>query len=531
MPLATQSTKIALAMVMTFVGSQVRAQSASSTETEIAALKKQLLRMEEKLDRLQKQTAAKTVAAAKANAKTEANAKVTADDANGVVPVKALPPRRDAIVKMPNNRPTICTADEQNCISLTSRLDFDAGGYDYRPNTANTKPQRLDDGVNARRARIGVLGKFLGDWNYVLFYDFAGSSDGFAGTASAGGTTVDFLPGGGLSGIERAYLSYTSVKPFGGQLAIEGGYMKVPYALDKATSSNDTLFLERASSELIAVNIAAGNRRSAFGARWYNDIFWAGAYATGPTTGAIHSASSADPDGSTEQLGATARVAGQVISGNDYSLHLGADAEFLIKPPHNLVDNSFTLKLSDRPELRIDPTEIIDTGSITGVSGAQVYSAEAAATYGPLFFQGEYFWYNVARNNLPGLPSLKFNGGYAEASLLLTGETHPYIPAYAAYGGIIPANPFSLWGGGWGAWEIAGRVSTINLNDQLGAANGVAGGRQTIYTAGLNWYVNSNVRFMFDYLHGDIAKQVSPTNTGDAGAKFDAFAMRTQVAF
>jgi len=157
MPLATQSTKIAIAVVMTFVGSQVRAQSASSTEAEIAALKKQLRLMEEKLDRLQKQTAAKTVAAAKANAKTEANAKVSVD-ANGVVPVKASAAPPDTIVKMPNNRPTICTADEQNCIALTSRLDFDAGGYDYRPNTANTKPQRLDDGVNARRARIGVLG-------------------------------------------------------------------------------------------------------------------------------------------------------------------------------------------------------------------------------------------------------------------------------------------------------------------------------------------------------------------------------------
>ena len=36
---------------------------------------------------------------------------------------------------------------------------------------------------------------------------------------------------------------------------------------------------------------------------------------------------------------------------------------------------------------------------------------------------------------------------------------------------------------------------------------------------------------MFDYLQGDIAKQISATNPGDAGAKFDAFAMRTQVAF
>src|SRR5262249_1794668 len=218
--------------------------------------------------------------------------------------------------------------------------------------------------------------------------------------------------------------------------------------------------------------------RSAFGARWFNNVFWAGAYATGPTAGAIHSASSTNPNGTTEQFGAVGRVAGQVISGYDYSLHLGADAEFLIRPQHNLVGNSFTLTLSDRPELRIDPTVIITTGAMSGVSGAQVYSAEAAATYGPLFFQGEYYWYNVARNNLPGLPNLKFNGGYAEASLVLTGETHPYIPATAAYGGIIPANPFSLWGGGWGAWEIAGRLSTMNLNNQLGTTNGVAGGQQ-----------------------------------------------------
>jgi phosphate-selective porin OprO/OprP len=62
-------------------------------------------------------------------------------------------------------------------------------------------------------------------------------------------------------------------------------------------------------------------------------------------------------------------------------------------------------------------------------------------------------------------------------------------------------------------------------------ANGVAGGRQNVYTLALNCYVNRNVRFMFDYLHGIIGKQVSPTNFGDADSKFDAFAMRTQVAF
>jgi phosphate-selective porin OprO and OprP len=528
----------AASLVGALIASQAQAQSTGGNDAEIALLKQQLRLMEQKLDQLQKQTAANTAAAAKANAK--ADAKVAVANGNAAYPIKVAP--SDVIVTMPGNRPTICTADNLNCVSITSRLHLDAGGYNYRPNTAATSPQRLDNGVNARRARIGVIGKFMGDWNYSLVYDFGGSSDGFGGIGSfgaappAGGTAVGFLPGGITSGIEAAYLSYTGFKPFGGKLAIEGGYMDTLYTLDEATSSNDIMFMERASPGAVATNIAAGDFRSAAGARWYTDTFWAGAYATGPASGAIHSASSLNPNGSTEQYGVFARVAGQVVSGKDYSLHIGGDAEFLIQPPHNLVTQAQTLTLSDRPELRLDPTTLVTTGALANVSGAQVYSAEAAATYGPLFFQGEYFWFNIERNadtGLPpiGAPNLKFDGGYAEASYMLTGETHTYNSGNAAYNGIVPANPFSLTGGGWGAWEIAGRISTINLNDQLATANGVAGGRQTVYTAGLNWYANRNVRLMFNYLHGDIAKQVSPTNFGDTGAKFDAFAMRTQVAF
>jgi phosphate-selective porin OprO and OprP len=167
---------------------------------------------------------------------------------------------------------------------------------------------------------------------------------------------------------------------------------------------------------------------------------------------------------------------------------------------------------------------------------AQVYSVEAAATWGPLFFQGEYFWYNVDRYALatPGTvtgPSLKFSGGYAEASWTITGETRAYNQGAGAYAGVVPKDPFSLATGGWGAWEIAARYSVIDLNDRIGFADGIVGGKQQIFTAGLNWYVNRNVRFMFNYLHGDIAKQVSATNVDDAGAKFDAFAVRTHIAF
>ena len=513
---------------------EVRAQSVGGNDAEIALLKEQLKLLEQKLDNLHKQTAANTTATAKAKAEAKAEArseaKAVVASANAAIPIKGPAAPSGVIVTMPNNEPTICTADQANCVGITSRLQWDVGGYNYRPNTAATVPQKLDSGENVRRARIGLVGKFFNDWNFALVYDFGGSSDGFGGAAPGS------LPGGGVSGVQNAYLSYTGLKPFGGKLAIEGGIMDLPYTLDEATSSNDLLFIERASPGVVATNIAAGDFRSAAGARWFNDQIWIGAYATGPSSGAIHSASSAAPAGTSEQYGAVARVAGNPISGNDYSVHIGGDAQWLIQPPRNLIANTQTLALSDRPELRLDPTTLVSTGAIANVSGAQVYSVEAAATYGPLILQGEYFWYNIDRSAntgvpLVGAPSLKFQGGYAQAGYVLTGETHTYNAATAAYNRVKPAHPFSLDGGGWGAWEIAGRVSQIDLNDQLATANGIAGGRQTVYTLALNWYVNGNVRFMLDYLHGNVSKQASAVSTADVGSKFDAVALRTQVAF
>lgn len=524
-----------------FAASGAHAQSASNSDQEIALLKQQLKMMEQKLDKLQNQTAANTAATAKTRAEAKAEAKAEARseakavvaNANAAFPVKGAPPLSGVIVTMPNNRPTICTADQANCVAITSRVHWDVGGYDYRPNSASTSPQKLDSGENVRRARIGVVGKFFNDWNFALVYDFGGSSDGFGGAAAGS------LPGGGTSGIENAYLSYTGLKPFGGKMAIEAGIMDLPYTLDEATSSNDIMFMERASSGVIATNIAAGDFRSAVGTRWYNDVFWAGAYVTGPTTGTAHEEGTAVPS-STEQYGAVARVAGQVVSGNDYSIHLGADAQWLIQPARSLTTAGTrvqTVTLSDRPELRIDPTVLATTSAIANASGVQVYSAEAAATYGPLILQGEYFWYNVDRSantGLPpiGAPSVQFQGGYAQAGYVLTGETHTYNAANAAYNGVKPAHPFSLDGGGWGAWEIAGRFSTVDLNDKLTTTTGVAGGRQTVYTLALNWYVNGNVRFMLDYLHGNVSKQtLPPAAFANTGSNFDAVAMRTQFAF
>ncbi len=143
------------------------------------------------------------------------------------------------------------------------------------------------------------------------------------------------------------------------------------------------------------------------------------------------------------------------------------------------------------------------------------------------------------------VPSNDFDGGYVEGSWTISGEHRKYNPATGAYAGIVPDRPFEPWMNhyGTGAWELAARYSTIDLkNGAPGALGAVGGGQQTVYALGVNWYPNTNLRFMFDFLHGDIGKRFISAATNDTGVagtplgapvggSFDALAMRMQFAF
>ncbi len=446
--------------------------------------------------------------------------------------IKTQPPAASGgiVASMPNNRPTLSTADGQNSIALTGRIHFDAGDYlNVSPSSAKGGvANNLNSGVNLRRGRIGVVGKIMGDWNYGLIYDFGGSNDMGPAVGTTGGITT--------GGIETAELTYNGFRPF----AIEGGYEDVPYTLDEATSSNDIMFVERSSAQVIAANLAAGDFRSNFGGHWNNDRAWIGVYGTGPASGASHA-------GLGSQFGATGRATYQVLQSDNYSLHIGADAEGLVKPPTSGAGGFRQVTtFTDRPELRIDTTQILGTGTLgtatNPVTGASVVGLETAGGFGPLFAQAEYFHYDVSRQSLS---DAKFDGGYVEASYTVTGEHRKYIPGTGAYSGITPDHPFSMSSGQWGAFELAARYSVIDLNDHYksgavtgAATNAVAGGEQQVIAFGVNWYLNSNIRFMFDYLHGivdrpnggAISTALVPLGAG-IGAKFDAVALRTQVAW
>ena len=89
---------------------------------------------------------------------------------------------------------------------------------------------------------------------------------------------------------------------------------------------------------------------------------------------------------------------------------------------------------------------------------------------------------------------------------------------------MIPREKFGFGKGGWGAWELALRYSSINLND-----NRVQGGKERNLTLGLNWYLSRKLRFMFNYIRAEVKdRRTTPmVPEGDA----DIFQRRFQIEF
>jgi phosphate-selective porin OprO/OprP len=480
-------------IVVTPCTAQTVAQSPAPVAAQIDQLQQQIQALQQQLQNLQNQV--------NASQKAQSTA----------APPAAAPQPAPRVTQSATNRFSIESADGQYSIGLTGRLHLDAGDYiRVRPDSPAAPVSNLSSGFNARRARIGVTGKAFGDWTYTFIYD-AGNSN-------------DVTP----RGIEYAQINYRGFKG----TILDFGYSDTFFTLDEATSSNDLMFMERSTPSQIGTQFNTGDFRSNAGVRYFNDRFWLGAYGTGPAQGQSHALTA-------EQFGAYERGTYQVLRGPDYSLHLGVAFSELLKAPNTGINTPNAITLSDAPELRIDPTAILTTGGLGSVAnpvtGGTVYNLETAAGYKNFFWQGEYFHYALDRR---GLQQANFDGGYGQASWTITGESRKYIPETGSYSAIIPDRPFSLAEGGWGAWELGARLSYIDLNDNFTAGlplasqpSAVAGGKQTSFTLGLNWYVNSNIRFMLNYVHADIDRKSLTAPSTPIGATVDAIALRSQVAW
>ena len=345
----------------------------------------------------------------------------------------------------------------------------------------------------------------------------------------------------GVPNFDEAWVGLTKLPILG---SVRVGHLKVPQGLegDMVSSSKAMTFMERAAYtdafyENFATGIWAGNSVLDQHATWS-----AMAYRQDNP----RSNSAADfGDG---EYGYSGRLTGLLIDENEgrHLAHVGASGTWRnnLRPDPGLADPRVT-RFRARPEMRDaigdfgsgslpgDSARLVDTGIFASTSTG-IIGTEALYILGPFSVQAEYAWAfaNEAVVNKVNQGTLGFGGGYIQLSYFLTGENRTYDRRLGRLGSTYIAKPFtSFWavnhedGGlswGPGAWEVAARFSRVNLND-----GAIQGGGEDGLTLGVNWYLNTNVKVQFEYLHNnryDLKTGVVPGNV-------DAFGIRTQMFF
>jgi phosphate-selective porin OprO/OprP len=119
---------------------------------------------------------------------------------------------------------------------------------------------------------------------------------------------------------------------------------------------------------------------------------------------------------------------------------------------------------------------------------------------------------------------ISHNAWQAAASWVLTGETATDAPA-----GVRPRASFDVGNGGLGAFQVAARYQTLEVDEQaiaLGFAAPGSSRQADAWTIGLNWYPTGNFRYTVNF-----ERTVFDDDPDGPRPAENAFVFRTQVAF
>jgi phosphate-selective porin OprO/OprP len=310
-----------------------------------------------------------------------------------------------------------------------------------------------------RRARLTLQGKAYG-WDYKLENDFAA--------------------GGGLEGFRDVYIARAAL---GGRFTI--GHFKPYRAMEELTSSNEILMMERPFTS--ATGLFSGRQfQQGVGYLRASDRYTAGFSAFN-----LRGASGPRNEG----VGYAGRVTFAPVNTGERILHLGAWVSH-----EDANRGSADLSSSFAYAGRRGPSQNIAT--VTGASGGDitVHAIELAGAFGPLFFQGEYA--NASFGQAVG-PDQDVSAWYLQGSWHLNGGRKPYKAGTGVFGSAPVAGP--------GLWELAARYDAAKNRDLAREVSS--------WILGLNYYVNPNMRVMFNYTRGD---------NGVTGDGTGQYALRTQ---
>jgi phosphate-selective porin OprO/OprP len=353
------------------------------------------------------------------------------------------------------------------------------------------------NGVDIRRARLGVEGEGFGTYFYRFDVDFVA----FDGTHATRPTIFD------------AYLDIQQL-PVLGNLRV--GHFREPFSMERLESSHDFAFLERS----IAINTLTPFRNVGLMAFDWNESetrTW--------SYGVFHE--------NTDEYGASVRDSNPMaVTGRTTwlpfvddnldvprLLHVGASYSYRRLNPASRQFQQ-TPEAIVRRALIAAPS-FVDTGVIS-LENYHVAGVEFAAMKAAFALQGELVW--LTGQGTTSDPVM-FHGGYLEAMYWLSGENRNYNRKLGIHGAVQPNCNFlcrettdGVCCGG-GAWEVAARVSYLNLN-----SGSIQGGALTDMTFGLNWYYAVRSRVMFNYIHAFLDRSSLRSHA-------DIFSVRFQFTF
>ena len=353
------------------------------------------------------------------------------------------------------------------------------GGYDYNNGTA------------FRRARLGFEGTAFKYFNYRMEVDFAGNA----------------------VNITDAYLQYTKIP----KTVLTLGQHKAPFGLESNNSDNYNTFLERGMFTNAFGNAGAERRigLSASYAPKENLNLAIGLFGDNESI----SRSTREPVSDTpdESWGVNARATYEPLFDTGKIVHLGLSGYYRSDLKTGDVEDA--VRLTDRPNVRVDNGNIADSGVITDVRSLRYLGAEAAAVFGPFSLVGEAGRLWLDRRDAD---NEHFTGFYIYGSYFLTGETRPFRG-----GNFDRVRPFKELGkDGLGAFELAARFDRIDLSDTPTTR---VGNEAQSFTLGLNWYFNPYAKLMFNWVR--FSGDNTPLDPFGSETEGDAVATRLHLDF
>ena len=419
-------------------------------------------------------------------------------------------------------RPTLSSSDSRFTMSFRGRFQFDAGWFDQSQDVNHVTPQRdvqfkeLRSGTMTRRAYLGVEGRAFGDFSYEYRMDF--------------GETRSFLTNPRIN-IARVSYNVGDWANLGeSHFRIDAGLIRPILTYEDTTSSAALIFLERADVVNVATSsYGGGTPRLGFQLTFQApDTLRLGdnLLVSGALTGQNSvSNNTVFPSNATfEGTKIFGRIAYRLPLGDFDGIQVGGSASRILSVGGSgAADGARIVTLQDYPEIRVDGHYLVSTGEISA-KGGSLLGLEAVGNIRDVYVSGEFYEFGVDRApNCVGCVVLgdpSFSGWYVTASWVLTGERRIYQPiatnsSFATFGNPQLATALSFNGRDWGAWEVAARYSDLDLNWHAGAPQTtcvgasvgcIRGGKEKIWTFGLNWYLSNNVRMQFDYMAIDVNK-------------------------